>query len=563
MKATTGDGTAGEANQLRRSRLAPMCVLLMVLVILALLTRMVPISISPLPFNNDGLAESRIANDIVSSGHLDYPSGASYVETHSVLMPIYNVLLAFVSSSIGTSAFDVAQVTAGAVAVLTVTCMYLLALQITRGIRSAFASALVLGLLGTFVFLTESTWKASLGMALLVLLIFAYVNRVDRRFLTLEILILAVLPFVHHLATIMAFMAIMYLTIWSLFVGFVRNRLVVRHLIDFLIILSMSLAAYVYYVNGGLDRLSLVRSSLGLTYAVIALVAVCAAMIVVFSMKSHAKATFAPVVALLIFGILTYDYFHSFFSYVSSSPWFVLLLAGAVSALAGIAWYGLEKSVEQPSKYRAIPLCLLLPFLTTTGFAILSGMHFNNQQIVFRSFDFADVSLALGIGFAVASFKTARARASVVYAIVAALVVTLPFAYATQELTGVRHDTQRYEADAFGWLSTSAGANATVQSDERLSYIGDALYDIAKTPWLPQRLTDQNQLGVGGYFVFEDEWMTKGVNDFPNGNKVISSAWMSVLLESSNVLYLGGPSHDRIVVFEASETGWEVIQPLG
>lgn len=256
---------------------------------------------------------------------------------------------------------------------------------------------------------------------------------------------------------------------------------------------------------------------------------------------------------------MTYDYFEPSFSYVSSSPSTVLVLSAAISVLAGIAWYGLEKITESKSRYRAVPLCLLLPFLTFVGFAILSGMHFNEQQIVYRSFDFADLTLALGIGVVVGGFRAgSRGRLHVTLAIIVALLVSMPFAYATNELTGVRHDTQRYEVDAFAWLSSSAGSSSIVQSDERLSYIGNALDDFNKTPWLPARLMSQERFGTGGYFVMEDEWMSTGVSIFPNGHHILDASWVSEVLAHSDSLYVGGPSDNRITIFTASDTGWEV-----
>jgi hypothetical protein len=559
MTVRTSEGKASRNPPRDTRRSISRYTLLLAIVILTLLTRLLPVSISSLPYNNDGLTECRIADDILDSGHLDYPAEAFYTGTHSVILPIYNALLAFVSAAVGLSPFDVAQLTTAVIAVLTVLGGYLIALQMTRSVRSALVAALILSLLGTFMFFTGSAWKASLGMALFVLLTYAYMNRGDKRYLIIEVALLMVLPFVHHLATIIAYLAILYLTVWSVFVAFVSNRLAKRHAIDTAMILSAGIGAYLYYSIEDLDRLSLVSSGFGMLYAIIAFIAVCAVTIVVFNMKTHVRYSFAPAVSLLLFGFLSYDYYQSSITYVSSAPPYVLALAAAVAVLAGFAWYGLEKSVEQKSKFRAIPLCLLLPFLTLMGFAVLYGLQFNGQQMIFRSFDFAVLSLAVGIGICVSTLRRTGTRDIVIYAVIIALLVSMPFSYATQELNGVRHDTQLYEVEAFEWLSSASGYGTNVQSDERLSYISNALYDFEKMPWLPRRLVSQEMLGTGVFYVLEDEWMVKGVNNFPNGVPIVSSTWAVKVLEASNVLYLGGPSSNNLVIFETSDAGWQIV----
>ncbi|UCE91419.1 MAG: hypothetical protein JSV90_08435, partial [Methanobacteriota archaeon] len=70
--------------------------ILLILALLALLTRLLPLSISQYPFNNDAITECTIASDIIDSQHLDYPSGRFYVDSHSTIAPLYNILLAFV-----------------------------------------------------------------------------------------------------------------------------------------------------------------------------------------------------------------------------------------------------------------------------------------------------------------------------------------------------------------------------------------------------------------------------------------------------------------------------------
>lgn len=538
----------------------PRYAIVLVLVLVAALTRLLPVAISPLPYNNDGMTECRISDDILFSGHLEYPEDASYFGTHSVMLPIFSVLMAFAGSVLGTSSFDIAQMVVAVLAVLTVVGSYLLGLQICRSIRGALATAMVLALFGTFVFATGSTWKVSLGMAMLALLMYSYVNRGSRRFLIIELLILLILPFVHHLASMVAYLTLLYLAVWSMFFAASRGMMRRRPVIDFLIVLFFFTMAYVYYKTGSLDRLTLVDTPRGLVALGVAFIGMSVVMIVVLSQEKHAKLSFAPAVGAGLFLVFAIDYGNESFSYIGSSLAYVLILAGSTAAIVAVAWFGLEAIIESSSRYRAIPLCLLLPFLMLSVFSLLSGFSFNSQQILYRSFDFADIGAALGVGYAITVLNSKPKLMTLVGIIVVlALLVTFPFSYATGELIGVRHDTQEYEVDAFEWLRESASPSSMLQSDERLSYIAMALYDFEKQPYLPSRLVDGGLLGIGAFYVLEDEWMTVGVNNFPNGHPVIDQAVVQSTLASSNVNYVGGPASDRIIVFQPSLIGQRMV----
>jgi hypothetical protein len=560
MSSAPPKGSKEEYSKRRSERSISRYWILVALIGLTVLTRLLPYAISDLPFNNDGLTESRIADDISSSHHLDYPAGASYAGTHSVIMPIYDVFLAFVSTAIGVSASDIAQLTIAALSVLTVLAGYVLAIQITRGLRSAMLAAMTLALLGTFVFFTASTWKAAMGMSLFFLVILAYVNRGDKRFFVIELLVLLMIPAVHHLAAAVSYLAILYMTVWSTYFALTHRGIKLRHILDILLITCLSAGAYAFYAYERLDRLDLLHSSTGVFAAAISFVLLCAIMIIVLRMTKHSKMTFAPIVGIGLFVFLALDYAGSAVTYISGSPGSTLVLAAALSLLAGIAWYGMELLIESKSRYRAVQLCLLLPFLTLVGFSIFSSFRFEEQQILYRSFDYADMALALGVGVAFVGLKSrVRLRGIVVSLAFVALLVSLPFAYDNGTLTGVRHDTQQYEVDAFEWLKVSVGSSVIFQSGERLSYVAMATYDFEKSPRLPSRLIEEGVLGTNAYYALEDEWSTVGVNDFPRGHPVIPQEKIGLTLESSNILYIGGPSVNRIVIFTPSVEGQDLV----
>jgi len=207
-----------------------------------------------------------------------------------------------------------------------------------------------------------------------------------------------------------------------------------------------------------------------------------------------------------------------------------------------------------------MPLGMLLPVLTLFAFTLTSGFTLAAHQTVYRSFDFADIGIAIGASLGVYHFrKRPNAQVLAVSALAAVLLLTLPFAYAADGLTGVRHDTQEYEVDALSWLSTSAGSSNMLQSDERLSYVAMAMFDFVKMPYLPTRMAEEEIMGAGAYYIMEDEWTTEGVNNYPSGHPVINDTWAFLIQSSSNVYYIGGPSEDRILVFSPSIQGMDAV----
>lgn len=534
--------------------------LLAILVLLSFTTRLVPYSMSPLPFNNDGMTESRIATDILKDGDLEHPEGAFYTEMHSIITPAYNVLLAFVAAVLEESPFSVAQPSVAVFSVITIVSVFLIGLSLTANRRGALAGALTLCLLGTFVFVTASTWKESLGIALLALLVLAFMNRQKKQMLAAEVLILLLLPLVHHLVAFLAYLTIAYLTSWSVVFGLMNAGLRRRHVVDVIVIGITGLVGYIYYHVNSLDRLSYISSELGFFGLALTFSALFAAAVLALVRRSRLRISLAPIPAMLILGLSVWEYYNPLFPYEQGTPELILVLLIVMSVLISLAWYGLEITVESSSRFRAIPLGLLLPVVSLFVFALLFGFGLQSHQIIYRSFDFADLAMALGIAAAIGHLSKFRIRGVLaVSVLIAALLISLPFGYLTGPLTGVRHDTQEYEVDAITWVYDHAGPDANFQSDERLAYDARALYDYPKRASLPSNIVNQKVPGLSVYNMYEEEWTVVGVNDYPNGHPILNESYVLDLLNASNVLYVGGPEDNSAVIFRTSQPGMEVV----
>lgn len=526
---------------------------LLVVSVAAFMTRLLPLSISQYPFNNDTLTESSLATQILESGHLHTSANTSWYGTHSGATPVLNVFLAFMSSVFGISPNECAQLLAAIVAILTVGSLFLLGRLVSGSLRGGIATSFAAILMGTFVFVTGSAWKEMLGVSLFVFVLLTYVWRDRLEYRVLSLAILIVLPLVHHLVALVVLLIFAYLLSWSWFYAFAGGRPRRRHVEDLVLVAIPVVWAVTYYSLVSFDRISLVSSPIMLLLFGVSLVVASALAIFVLSIKNHSKWTFAPLAGLGLFLVITLDYYGFLFPYSTSATELYIVLAVSSGLLFGLAWYGTEVILEHKPLHRAIQIALIISPMSILGFGVINVISSASHQIIYRTFDFADVFVFLGIGTAIAWLYEKRRKAYLPIGLctIALLLASFPFAYQTDELLGVRHDTQAYEMDAIRWL-TEGVDSPFLESDERLGHIAEAAFGVPKHPNLPGALirnTTTTTLPVESIFLMEDSWVKSGVNDFPYGKVVVPMDNYTWALRSADVLYIGGPSTDRVVLF--------------
>jgi hypothetical protein len=470
-----------------------------------------------------------------------------------------NVVLAFVSGVFGTTPLQCAQVLTAVLSVLTVGCVFLLGRLVSGSFRGGIAGSFAAVLMGTFVFTTGSAWKEAMGIALLVLLLVAYVRRSRIEFQALLLLSLMIIPLVHHLVALVAFLLVAYLLCWSWLFALANGLPKRRHLSDLVVVVVPVVWAGVYYSVISFDRISLVSSPIKLIIFCASFILVSLAAIVVLSKKTHSRWTFAPFVGGGLIVLVSLDYFGYFFRYTPSASQVYFLLVASSGFLLALAWYGAEVVIERRPVYRAVQVALIVSPISILGYGMLSGFSSVSFQIVYRTFDFVDIFMFLGIAAALAWLYERRRRLYTALGLIMIgfLLISFPFAYASGPLLGVRHDTQAYEVDSVRWLSEHLDS-PILESDERLGHIAEGTVGIVKRPGLPSamvhNLTVQN-LPVGAVCLMEDSWTTSGVNDFPYGEVVLPARNSSWILEASNVIYCGGPATDRSIMFITTIVG--------
>jgi len=533
--------------------------------IAAFFTRIFPLSMSPYPFNNDSLTECGLAMKILGSGHLSFSVDVPWYGTHSGATPILNILLAYASSVLGIDPLLCAQTLGAVVAVFTVGCIFLLGKLVSGSLRGGIVAAFAAVLMGTFVFTTGSVWKEMLGISLLVFALLAYMRRDRTEFRILAFTILMLMPLAHHLVAAVTILIFGYLLIWSWCFALAHKLPKRRYVEDFVLIAMPVAWAALYYMVISFDRISMLTSPVRVSLMVAAFVLISIIAYLILSIQSHSRWTFAPIVGVGVFVLVTLDYSGFLFPYSPSAPHVYLLLGAASAFMFGLAWYGSEVILEKMPVHRAIQVALVVSPLSIMGIGMLNGFSLSSHQVLFRTFDLIDIFIFLGVGVAIVWLYGQHRKAYSILGLlmIISLLVSFPFAYKSQDLLGVRHDTQIYELDTIEWVVTH-GNSPLLSTDERLAYMAQSTFDIPRITFLPMALERNWSLSPEFYYLVEDSWASKGVNSYPNGKIVLPMSNFTLRLEAMNVLYIGGPIGDRAIVFLPTNVGeYMIYQYLG
>ena len=176
--------------------------LLVALYCTALALRLVPLVLSPLPYNIDGFPLARIADDIGSTGA--WRIDETDINSYNQKMPAYSLLWAAYAGIAGLHPLVHVQMAMAAVTSLVVLPAYLIGLKLTGHRGVALASGLFVASFGSFLFLTSAIMKESVGLLVLPVLLLLFHERRDPRKRALALLLLLVLPLLHHLTTLVA-----------------------------------------------------------------------------------------------------------------------------------------------------------------------------------------------------------------------------------------------------------------------------------------------------------------------------------------------------------------------
>lgn len=529
---------------------------LVIILVAAFLTRLFPLSMSPFPYNNDSLTECGLASEILESGHLKFSSETPWYGSHSGATPLLNILLAFQASWFGVDTFQCAQLLDAIVAITTIGALFLLGRLFSGSVTGGLVAGFMGLMMGTFVFTTGSVWKEMLGMSLLVFVLYSFIRRAEMRFRILTFVILMVMPLVHHLVAAVTILVFAYLLTWSWYFALANGSPKKRHLADLVTIIVPTAWAGAFYSVASFDRLAMFSSPLTLSLFVSSFALISIVVILVLSIRNHAKWSLAPVAGGGLLALVALDYFGFLFPYSPSASDAYFLLGIASAFLFGLSWYGTEIIVETRPVYRAVQVALAVSPLSIIGSAMLHGFSLSSQQVLYRTFDFLDIFIFIGAAVAVVELRRRHKKLypAIASFMIISLAISFPFAYESEALLGVRHDTQAYELEGVEWLADHAQSPLLV-TDERLGYIAQSTAGLTKYNALPLVIIDNRPIFVGTFYLAEDSWTTSGVNAYPEGKVVLPEWKFAKVVEAADVFYIGGPANDHATIFVGSTYG--------
>src|SRR5207245_6187064 len=175
--------------------------LLSTLVCVAFATRLVPLLFSPLPFGIDGFALARISSDLGGSGAWRIDS--SNVNSYNQKLPGFSFLLSAVVSLGGLSLLAHVQLVMPLLAALAVIPAYLFGVKTTGRRLGGVVAGLFITFFGSFLLLTSSVSKESIGLVIFPVAVLMFLERRDARKRALSVVLMMFLAFLHPLTTLL------------------------------------------------------------------------------------------------------------------------------------------------------------------------------------------------------------------------------------------------------------------------------------------------------------------------------------------------------------------------
>ncbi len=526
---------------------------------IALSFRLVPLLLSPLPFNIDGFPLAKIAQGMVASGA--WSLDPADVNRYNLEMPVYSFLWSAVGQLGG---LDVLVALQAVMPLLTSTVVlpgYLLGVKATRHPIVGFASGLFLAIFGSFLFVTSAAMKEAVGLLVLPVVVLLFAERADPRKRALALLGLLLLPFLHHLTTLVALGTVAALVVLGHARAIEGRRFRWRALLlDVATGPLPGLAAWAYYAAVDMPFLGAVTAPDAIALFLSITVLLSAALVrmgrpVPPRLGRPIAGSVHPilVVPALALGVLLLNERTSLFAGALRTQTGLLPVLVAAAVLAAFAFVGYQLVRRTVNRANDLVLAMLIAPTALVLFGFLRGLDFVSQALVYRSFDFLDYGLAVlaGIGFAAAWGRlrgSRAARVALAAVFLGALLATTPMAYSSQAVFGVENVTTPAEFEALSVLASLHPVNVT--TDQRLADVAAWWFGLRTDKSLPLVLRDNGSVSGHDYALVLERWTSVGAQEHPSPNVVLPVSVLDRFLAEHRVVYVAGLPGDRIFIVQ-------------
>jgi len=540
---------------------------------LALAVRLIPFTLSSLPYNIDAYPLIRISDDMIATSHWDI-SGQGLIHYNSK-MPAFSVILSSFSMVLGIEPFILVSILVPIITSTSVIAIYMLAYKITKNRLVSYFAGLFFALSGFYLYLTTAIMKETIGLTLMPIIFYLFLERDDPKKRALAAVFLVLLPFIHHLTALIVFTAIGFLVITDNYMALrsktwkLKNAVLDIFLGPFLFIFT-----YLYYSQVGVEQFEKVVNfdegilflSVFLIFALFAIVLSKRVTTRPWFLLASKKRTWLRIfdekliVVLIALGLLVANHYVKIFAGTLNTSSELLLLAIPYILLIFIGFMGFNLVRHTETRHRGFMVSIFFGAITVIIFGFLRGLDPFSLDLIYRSYDYIDVALAIciGIGFvyiikSIAESKRSEKITMAKKGVAASLgflliLATVPLAYNGEMLWGIRDMTEEREFAALEFLSTFDN-NAVVGMDQRLAGIANPYFGIKANSTLPWRFQQGTELGFD-YLLIEDEWLYIGAQMYPFDNVEISEEDYMGLMEKADTIYAGGSSTRTIYVLK-------------
>ena len=516
-----------------------------------------PLTFSPLPFGIDGFALARISSDIAARG--GWRIDPADLNSYNQKLPGFSLLWSAVISVGGLSPLAHVQLIMPLLASLSVIPAYLFGVKATGRRLGGFVAGLFIVFFGSFLLLTSSVSKESIGLLVFPLAVLLFLERRDPRKRALSVVLLLFLAFLHPLTTLLTLGMTSALVVLAQRRAIARGRFSLRSFaLDVATGPALAIPAWAYYSAVDLPFLSdlLAADALVLFLGIVVLLT---ALIVPMGRPARprigrrfvspvARGILVPAIGILV---VLGNARNGLFAGAVGTQFGLLQMLPAIGVLAAFAVGGYQLARRTTNRINDLVVAMLVAPVALILFGLLRGLDPESLLILYRSVDFLDYAFAILIGVAfVAAWRWLGpwrpAKAVLVAGFLAALLSTTPMAWDTPAVFGVDNVTTPPEFRALALLASFGARNVT--TDQRLADVGAMWFGYATDSSLPVKLRDNASFGSFQYALVLERWTTVGAQLHPAPNLVISSVILSNFLTANRIVYTAGPPGDRIFI---------------
>ncbi len=452
---------------------------------------------------------------------------------------------------------------------LSVILVYVLAYKISKSRIAATFAGLFMALCGFYVFLTAAVMKQTIGFTLLPVVLYLYYEREDPRKRMLCAFLLILMPLIHHLTSLVVF-AIITLIMAAQNIQRVREDTwkPTDFTLDVCLGPLLSIFVYWYYVSVDMpffaDVMNVNAVFLFLSvYFIIALLSIylsSTSKMRPWFFFSHEKKRWLPKFfdqkALFIFGaffLLVLNHFTDVFAGTIKTKSDFLLWIFPYLILIFIALAGLNVMRTTQTKHRALIVAVYMGPISVMLFAFLWGLNPASFALLYRSYDFMDIALAISIGIAVsyfiASSKRRITKVGAAVGVLSLILLTTPFAYGSVHFFDVENVTYDYEFQSMTYVDEHD--LFPIGTEQRVYSTIDWYYGADGDGILPVRMVRGMSLESYDFLLLEDRWKSVGAQLHPREAVVVDEPTFERTIYDNHLIYINAASQENVYILKA------------